>query len=389
MLTTNRNNWVDNLRSALTLLVVAHHSSLAYTTFARFNPGHYAASTHPIVDTARWIGLDIFEDFNDVFFMSLLFLISGLFVRAGLDKKGAGVFVRDRFYRLFIPFVVGVSVLMPIAYYPSYRVATHGGFGWAYLKDFFIGQGWPAGPPWFIWLLFAFNLIVVGVYPLVRGGLARVGDWLAAKSRHSWLIVLGWWVVAWLAYVPIVLHVEAGSWTGLGPFAFQVSRILLYFCLFLLGVLLGQTSLERGWFADASPLVKKWAVWVIGALAAYTLLKVCVTPLLRLYVEGEITGLQGSLIYRSIWILSCTLSSVAFLTLFKRWLGQRRWQSLAENAYGIYLVHYIFVIWCQYFLLNYPLPAAAKFLITFSLSVMLSWGLVGLVRRNALVRRYL
>jgi len=32
-----RNLWVDYLRSVITVLVVAHHSSLAYTTFAWFD----------------------------------------------------------------------------------------------------------------------------------------------------------------------------------------------------------------------------------------------------------------------------------------------------------------------------------------------------------------
>jgi glucan biosynthesis protein C len=45
---------VDYLRATLTLMVLAHHSSLAYTTFAHFNPAHYLASTAPIVDSARW-----------------------------------------------------------------------------------------------------------------------------------------------------------------------------------------------------------------------------------------------------------------------------------------------------------------------------------------------
>ena len=83
--------WVDYLRSFITVLVVAHHSTLAYTTFARFNPHAYILSTHPIIDSKRWVGLDIFENFNDVFFMALMFLIGGFFVVKGLKKKGAAL----------------------------------------------------------------------------------------------------------------------------------------------------------------------------------------------------------------------------------------------------------------------------------------------------------
>src|SRR6218665_1418439 len=116
----NRNLWVDYLRSALTVLVVAHHASLAYTTFAQFDKEAYIRSTHPIVDKQRWIGLDIFENFNDVFFMSLMFLIGGLFLMKSIDKKGTSIFIKDRFYRLFIPFIILGTFLMLIAYFPSY-----------------------------------------------------------------------------------------------------------------------------------------------------------------------------------------------------------------------------------------------------------------------------
>src|SRR5688572_3705710 len=103
MQVASRTLWIDYLRSSITVLVVAHHSSLAYTTFASFNRDAYILSTHPIVDTERWIGLDIFENFNDVFFMSLMFFISGIFVLPSLSRKGVSAFIRDRFYRLFLP----------------------------------------------------------------------------------------------------------------------------------------------------------------------------------------------------------------------------------------------------------------------------------------------
>lgn len=62
-----RNLWIDYLKSAITVLVVAHHSALAYTTFASFNKDAYILSTHPVVDLQRSIGLDIFVNYNDIF----------------------------------------------------------------------------------------------------------------------------------------------------------------------------------------------------------------------------------------------------------------------------------------------------------------------------------
>jgi len=48
--------------------------------------------------------------------------------------------------------------------------------------------------------------------------------------------------------------------------------------------------------------------------------------------------------------------------------------SLADNAYGIYFVHYVFVIWLQYLLLGAPLFAIVKGAIVFVGALALSWA---------------
>ncbi len=52
--------------------------------------------------------------------MSLMFLLSGLFVWPSLQRKRGWGFVRDRLRRLGLPYVFGVLVLIPIAVYPAY-----------------------------------------------------------------------------------------------------------------------------------------------------------------------------------------------------------------------------------------------------------------------------
>ncbi len=87
---------LDYLRATLTVMVVAHHSSLAYTHFAHIDSKNYLASSAPVIDEARWLFLDYAENFNDVFFMSLMFFISGLFVLPSLRRSGAAAFLRNR-----------------------------------------------------------------------------------------------------------------------------------------------------------------------------------------------------------------------------------------------------------------------------------------------------
>ncbi len=383
--------WLDYLRAFITVLVVAHHSSLAYTTFASFNPQAYNASTHPIVDTARAYSLDLFEDFNDVFFMSLMFLISGIFVLPALARKGRRIFIRDRFYRLFFPFAIAVTFIMPLSYLASWRLA-HGNYDLhAFLVDYIRVEHWPAGPPWFIGVLFFFNVIVAVGYLRWRPTLERWASGLAGIAGKPLRVLLLWYFLSLCLFLPMVLIFGGSAWIGIGPFAFQLSRILLYFGYFVLGMLIGAGGTNTGLLAEGSAFMKSAPLWATLCLLAYVGLKLAGGPISALADHNKINEIQARLLYRPIWTLSCTASCIAFLTLFRRLCHSTRpaWDSLSANAYGIYLIHYIFVLWLQYLMLPLDLPAVPKFALTFAGSLALSWIITAWVRRIPLVGKYL
>jgi surface polysaccharide O-acyltransferase-like enzyme len=58
-------------------------------------------------------------------------------------------------------------------------------------------------------------------------------------------------------------------------------------------------------------------------------------------------------------------------------MRDRRLDSLSQNAYGIYLVHYVFVVWLQYALLDASLDAFGKVAIVFVAALALSWATSG------------
>ena len=381
---TLRNPWLDYLRGFLTLLVVAHHSSLAYTTFASFDKEAYIRSTNPVVDVVRWQGMDYFEDFNDIFFMALMFLVGGIFLMNSIQKKGQASFISDRFYRLIVPFLFGSVVLMVIAYWPSYYLA-HGNFDLiSYITDFFTVESWPSGPMWFVWVLFLFNVVFAISFPYIKTYILKLGQRTVSYRSHPIKIILVGYLIAWVSYVPLVLLSGAGAWTGFGPFDFQVSRILLYFSFFYTGIILGSPDISHGLFAKHSYLVKKWFLCVFGCILTYLLLKLSEAPLTRMFMQQQLTDMQATLIYRSIWVLSCVFSGIAFLVVFRRIFNPVNawWQALSENAYGIYLIHYVFVVWCQFVLTYTDFPVIIKFGITFVISVGASWGITYVIRKN-------
>src|SRR5215471_12954781 len=90
----------DRARTFITLLVLLHHSVVNYTHFGNG-------------DKARWLGFDLIVLFNDSFFMACMFLISGLFVSQSLTRRGPSNYVGYRAWRLGVPYLLSIFVLMP------------------------------------------------------------------------------------------------------------------------------------------------------------------------------------------------------------------------------------------------------------------------------------
>ena len=83
------------LRAFITLMVVAHHAALAYHPYAPAPPATLTAvpriwQAFPVVDSQRSTLFALFVGFNDMFFMALMFFLSGLFVWKSLERKRRG-----------------------------------------------------------------------------------------------------------------------------------------------------------------------------------------------------------------------------------------------------------------------------------------------------------
>src|SRR5271170_7799885 len=146
---------LHNLRAVVILVVLAFHSVLAYVqwipqSLARFDDPPYLWRAFPIVDNHRWFGFDLFCAWQDVFLMSLMFLLSGLFVWPSLSRKRNWRFVRDRLLRLGVPYAFGIIVLVPISIYPVYLVSAANPTVLDYLRHYLALPFVHNGQLWFL-----------------------------------------------------------------------------------------------------------------------------------------------------------------------------------------------------------------------------------------------
>ncbi len=381
------------LRTFLTLLVVAHHALLAYHPYAPEPARSLLAEPRlwmafPIVDSARWGGVETFIGFNDVFFMSLMFLVSGVFAWPSLQRRGAGAYIRERVLRLGVPFAVAASALAPLAYFPTWlSMGSPGGGFWAQWMA--LGE-WPAGPAWFLWVLLVFGTLAALLHRFAPA-FGHAGGRLAERlGKRPLLVLLALLLVGGLAYVPLAMEIDPNHWSHRGPFYVQASRILHYATYFLCGLLIGAAGLGRGLLDPAGRLARRWPLWLVATLLGFLFVAAMFIAVMGSYAHGG-PGLLLRLLGSFGFVLSCACTSLFCIALSLRFArhGHPLLDSLSRNAYGIFLLHYACVSWLQWSLLGASLPGWVKGITVVLGAALASWGLTAVLRRVPGVARVL
>lgn len=373
---------LDRARTFITLLVLLHHSVVNYTYFGNGDP-------------KRWLGFDLIVLFNDSFFMACMFLISGLFVRESLIRKGPAAFLRHRAWRLGVPYLLSVFVLMPIAYYPTflrYHLPGTTDFNFLHFWVHTITLGpWPSGPAWFLWVLLALDAVAALVWLVAPRAIDALGQLILAARNRPMTAFVVFLVFSVAIYLPMHMAFGDGSWLEPDgfPLPIQTSRIFLYAGYFFTGVGIGAVSLRAGLFAEDGAFAKHWPVWLGFASVFYAAI------LSLVYVHHNwVANLNAPpRWWRAAYGLAFALYSGAMTSavpaVFLRFAGSswRLLDALRPSAYGVYLLHYIFIIWLQYAVYDTSFHAGVKFAIVFIGTLAMSWGLTLILRKIPLVAR--
>jgi hypothetical protein len=158
---------------------------------------------------------------------------------------------------------------------------------------------------------------------------------------------------------------------------------MLYATYFFFGAGIGVQYLDRGLLAADGRMAKVTWDWMILALVPYCLLWVLI------YIKREVLGNPEVLPdwYEGFYAVCFTVFSVAVLFLILAYFlrfkqsGTSILDPMQADAYGMFLVHYPIVLWLQYWLFDYDLPAIVKAAVGFVLTVLLSWALTRALRQ--------
>jgi glucan biosynthesis protein C len=369
---------LSNLRTAVILIVVAFHSVLPYLASQPAQPFAFDAPPYrwvafPIIDRERFFGFDLFCAWQDVSLMTLMFFLAGLFTAPSLDRKGPLAYLSDRWWRIGLPFLLAAAILAPAAYFASYLTTAADPTLAAFGRHWLALPMWPAGPAWFLWQLFALSALAVALRAFAPQSLQSLGRLAARLGDRPLALFIVLVAASTLGYVPLALLFTAWDWTSFGPFAVQLSRPLVYMVYFFAGFALGSLGLDRGLLRSDGALSRHWLLLLIVAIVTMA-------------IWGLLTSLTlpnwnaSPLAYRLMAALAfppaCASGVLSLLAIALRFLNFRDHilDSLSSNAYSIYLLHYVAVVWLQYALLAVALSAVAKGAIVFALATSASWA---------------
>lgn len=368
---TSRNLALDRTRTFLTLLVVIHHAVIAYTYF-----GH--------TDPKSFLGFDLIVLANDSFFMAMFFFLSGLFVWPSLARRVRWAFTRDRLLRLGIPFAVAALTVIPLAYYAiALRQQPDLSFAQFWWKTVTVGP-WPSGPVWFVWVLFVLDFTGAVLFRTMPGILTPISRLSVRGFSQPMTVFFVLVAVTLVAYVPLRLYFGPNHWLEFGPFSVQTSRILLYASYFFIGAGIGAVSLDQGLLSTNGQLAKgRVSTWALLALVPYGLLWVLITIKRGPLQNPDVLPLWYEASYGVLFVIFSAAIMFTILAFFLKYMrdGRSVLDPMQHEAYGIFLVHYVFVLWLQYWLFDAELPAVVKALIVFAIALPLSWATTAALRK--------
>ncbi|CAL76458.1 Putative membrane protein [Bradyrhizobium sp. ORS 278] len=367
---------LDRARTFITLSVVLYHAAINYTYFGQGG------------DRMHWLGFDLVALFNDSYFMSCMFFISGLFVPASLGRRGSSDYLVRRALRLGVPYIVSIFVIMPIAYYRYYVAEDH--FTTVWWRMISAGP-WPSGSAWFLGVLLIFDLLTAlawAALPQAIGVLGRLAGILQRAPMAGFLTFLA---IANAAYLPPHLGFGDGLWfmPGHFPLPLQASRALLYPTFFVAGVAIGAANLRTGPFAADGPLVQRWSIWFALSYGCYAMILFLAYAHHNWIADFDSPPLWWRAAYGSAVASFCASMAFGVPTFFLRWARAplALMDRMQPSAYGIYLLHFLPLLWLQYLVFDPAWPAPVKFAIVLVGTLAVSWGAAALLRRVPLVKR--
>ncbi len=369
-----RINFLDNLRTSMILLVIVIHAGLVYESVL--------GNIWIVVDPVQNSSIGLIRMYLDLFVMFTIFFISGYFIPVSVQKNSVRGFIKSKFKRILLPWILAVVTLIPAykmiflysrglaqeAWYTYFHVFERTGGEMGFFADN-PTQNWL----WFLPVLFMFQLMYLALSKTKL---------LSLKISLKTGIVLTF--VVGLVYSMAIASADLRGWYHSPLLHFQRERALIYFLAFLLGSLCYKLRV----FDSENRNRKQYIISnvVLGlSLTVFTI--IALNFFFNIIDPGREYYFVSELVDRLIYYISVLLSMLSFLHVFIYIFRYRFNKSgflmhqLNKNSYSVYIIHMIVMGLSALVLLPLPVAAMVKFLLLTTITFIVSNLIMYLYRR--------
>lgn len=364
----SRQPWMDNLRVAVIAGVIVVHVSATYAVQMPWYYEERSATGATQAVLSALFGPGVF------YAMAVLFLVAGMLCPRSLRKKRTRRFITDRLWRLGLPIVVGVWMVVPLS--RLFGALAEGDASLTNVAPFLSDQlrDVDFGPMWFVAALLIFSIAYAAVRWIrpSRAPRHRPPRWwhllgaVGAIAVGSFLIRL-----VWPALSVTPGHLNLWEWPTMAT-------------VFAFGIMAG----ERGWLDPVPESLRRLSGWSgILAVVAATLFfaAVAITGDDRLLggwhpqamVEPMIEGVLSVSV--PIWLLT--------------WF-RRRWtqhgpvaRAAGRGSFAAYVFHPLVIVLMAVAIRDVAVAAEIKFVVVAGLGVLASFALASLMNQVPTLRR--
>jgi len=357
---------IDNLKAVLVAWVIAGHAFLGYAAVGGWPYDEVAETTLP-----RGVELILVVVIGPtaLFVIGTFFFLSGLLAPRSIARHGPGAFIRQRVFRLGLPWLLFTLLIWPIVMWCAYRAAGNSVPFWEALK---IRQPFlDSGPLWFVQIL----LYASVVHGLISWSGQRYGVRPGAITFAVAAIV-----IATASFV-VRIWFPARSQQILDLHVWQWPQCM---GLYALGVLIA----DHGW-AERVPVrtARRCGILVLITLTAG--LAVIVGLGISDVKQDDVPFLGGwhwqALALDAVEATLVVAGSVWLLGFAQRWLTSRaiRLTKVARSAYAAYLLQVPVLIGLEVAARTFAWPAVVKAIVVATFAVVGSFSIGWLITRRA------
>jgi len=357
--------FLDNLRAFLIFLVIVMHTGIVYTSFLD--------SVWIVSDPVKNESLGLVIMYLDIFVMFAMFFISGYFIPASVKFKSTWGFLKSKFNRIMLPWIVAVLTLIPAykaiflysrdlpqeEWYTYFHIFDRAGGNLGFFADN-PTQGWL----WFLPVLFLFQAIYL---VLAKANVLKIK--ISLRTSVILIFVIG------VIYSMTISKFGLRGWFDIPILHFQRERLLIYFLVFLLGSLCNmlnvfesKTKNKRLFILSNVVLTLSLGIFTVVAL---NFLFNMIEPERNIYI---ISGtVDGTLYYSSLLLAMFSfLYILIYVFQFRINYTNRIMGELSKNSYSVYIIHTVVIGLIALAILNIYMPALIKFLLVTVLAFIIS-----------------